>query len=242
MNARFVYQSHKWLAVAVVAVTLGWFISGVVMVLPGNWRTLSPNLTLTSDADPRLSGTPEFEDVRVTVPAAISAVRAQAGRPVRINSLKLRRLPGRLSYEVATSDRVYLVDAVNGDVFTLNESLAVQIAAATVGPRTPLGPATIQHERTSDYRGAVPAYRIPVEDGKGTILYIAGPPVDVRHSDRLSRTLTPIAGWHELLFLRPLLSGPAVRLTMLVSAILGTLMSLAGTVILFLQFQRWRRS
>ena len=137
---------------------------------------------------------------------------------------------------------MFLVDGVSGDVFTLNESLAGQIAAATVGPRLPLGPVTIQRERTSDYRGPVPAYRIPVEDGKGTILYIGGPPVDMRYSDRLSRRLTPIAGWHELLFLRPLLSGSAVRLTMLVSAILGTLMSLAGTVILFLQFQRWRRS
>jgi hypothetical protein len=242
MNVRLIYQSHKWLAVAVVAATLAWFISGVVMVLPGNWRTLSPNLTLTSDADPRLSGAPEFEDARVTVPSAIGAVRAQAGKPVRITSVKLRRLPGRLSYEVATSDRVYLVDGISGEVFTLNESIAGQIAAATVGPRTPLGPVTVQRERTSDYRGPVPAFRIPVEDGKGTVLYVGGPPVDVRYSDRLSRRLTPIAGWHELLFLRPLLSGSAVRLTMLVSAILGTLMSLAGTVILFLQFQRWRRS
>jgi hypothetical protein len=242
MNARFIYQSHKWLAVAVVAATLGWFISGVVMVLPGNWRTLSPGLALTSDADPRLSGAPAFEDARVSVPSAIDAVRLQAGAPIQITSVRIRRLPGRLSYEVATVDRVYLVDAVSGEVFTLNQSLAVQIAATTVGPRTPLGPATIQHERTSDYRGAVPAYRIPVEDGKDTILYIGGPPVEVRHSDRLSRRLTPIVGWHELLFLRPLLSGSAVRLTMLVSAILGTLMSLAGTVILFLQFQRWRRS
>ena len=45
MNARFIYQTHKWLAVAVVAATLCWFISGVIMVLPGSWRTLSPNLT-----------------------------------------------------------------------------------------------------------------------------------------------------------------------------------------------------
>ena len=242
MNARFIYQSHKWLAVVVVATTLCWFISGVVMVLPGSWRTLSQNLTLASDADPRLSGTPEFEDARVTVPSAIGAVRAQAGKPVRITSVKLRRLPGRLSYEVATFDRVYLVDAVSGEVFTLNESLAAQIAAATVGPRTSLGPVTIQRETTSDYRGPVPAYRIPVSDGKGTVLYVVGPPVDVRYSDRLSRRLNPIAGWHELQFLRPLLSGSAVRLTMLVSAVLGTLMSVAGTVILFLQFQRWRRS
>jgi hypothetical protein len=242
MNARFIYQTHKWLAVAVVAATLCWFISGVIMVLPGSWRTLSPNLTLMNDADPRLSGTPEFDDARVTVPSAIAAVREHTGKPLRITSVKLRRLPGRLAYEVATPERVYLVDGVNGELFALNETLAGQIAAATVGPRTPLGPVTVQRERTSDYRGTVPAYRIPVEDGKGTVLYIGGPPVDVRHSDRLTRTLTPIVGWHELMFLQPWLSGPAVRLTMLVSAIIGTLMSLAGTVILFLQFQRWRRS
>jgi len=240
VNARFIYQSHKWLAVAVVVATLGWFISGVVLVLPGHWRTLSPGLTLTSDADPRLSGTPAFEETRVSVPDAIAAVRGQTGTPVRITSVKLRRLPGRLAYEVATFDRVYLVDAVSGVVFTLNEALAAQIAGTTVGPQTPVGPVTIQRTASSAYRGPLPVYRVPVADGKDTVLFISGPPVVVNSSDRLSRPLNSIARWHDFSTLRSLLPESTVRLSLLVFGVGGTLMSVAGTLILILQFLRWR--
>jgi hypothetical protein len=241
MNARFIYQSHKWLAVTVAAATLAWFISGAVMVLPGGWRTLSPGLAITSDADPRLSGSPEFEDARIPVSSAIATVRARTSAENRITGVKLRRLPGRLAYELATGGTVYLVDAISGDVFGLDDRVAAQMASAAVGADVQLGPVTVLRTPTSDYFGKLPAYRVPVADGKGTVVFISGPPVEMRYSDRLSRTLTPIVGWHELSFLRPALSNAGVRLTMLVLAVTGTLMSIAGTCILFLQFQRWRR-
>jgi hypothetical protein len=169
-------------------------------------------------------------------------VRARTGAGRRITAVKLRRLPGRLAFEVAAGGTVYLVDAISGDPFDLDDRVAAQIAAAAVGTQAPLGPVTVQRTANSEYFGKLPAYRVPVADGKGTVLFISGPPIEMRSSDRLSRTLNAIVGWHELSFLRPVLSNAGVRLTMLALAITGTLMSIAGACILFLQFQRWRRS
>lgn len=240
MDIKLIYRIHKWLAAVVAIVTVGWFVSGALMVMPDRWFTLSPNIATGPDAEARLSGAPEFGAAGIAPSAAIAAVDAAVGRRVVVTSMKLRRLPGRLVYEVSTEQHgSRLVDAIDGTIVTVTEDLARQIVARTLGSEIGLGPITQQTDRTLAFGGPLPAYRIPALDGKGTVCYVDGTTAELHVTDRLSRAAGLVMGLHGLWFLRLLFPGNAVRALMLALAITGTAMSLAGTVILLAQVRRW---
>jgi hypothetical protein len=241
MRIRIIYQTHKWLAVAALVASLAWFVSGTLMAVPGRLRTSSPNMVVGAEAEATLTNAPGFADARVSVASAIAAVRARSDAPGRITSVRMRRFPGRLAYQIAGSDGTHLIDATTGVIFAVDAAMAEQIARQAVGPDTALGPVTVQRTPTSDYRGPFPVYRVPAADGKGTVFYVSGISGDARFSDRRSRMFTSIVNWHDFFFLTGLLSDSAVRAALFVFAVLGTAMTLAGVLILVMQFQTWQR-
>lgn len=241
MNMRLVYQIHKWLAALVLIVTLAWFVSGAVMVMPERWLTLSPGIR-AGEAESRVSDAPAFERATVTPSAAVAAVNGHLGRTVGVTGVRLRRLPGRLAYELTTErDGRYFVDALDSGVFTITPDMAVKIVEGVLGPSANLGTVAVQRESTIGYGGPLPAFRVPVNDGKGTVLFVDAGTGQVRLTDSLSRVAQFVMGLHVLSVLRWVMPESVVRALMIVLAISGIVMSVAGAVILVSQFRRWWR-
>jgi hypothetical protein len=240
MDMKLVYRIHKWLAVVVAAATLGWFVSGALMVVPERWLTLSPN-AVRPNAEAR-PGAPTFDQASVPPSDAIAKLSDHLGHPVRVTAINLRRLPDRVAYQVLTAGHGdYFVDARDGTIFSVTESLAKQIVARALGTTADLGPVTVQTEPTLTYAGPLPAYRIPVADGKSTVFFVELATAQAHLTDPLSRAAGLVMGLHGLWLLRRVFPGSAVRALMLALAIAGTAMSLAGVVILLAQLRRWWR-
>ena len=240
MSIRFVYQVHKWLAVIVVIATVGWFASGALMALPARWLTLSPRVATGPDAEASLPGAPEFESATISPSAAISGVNARVGASVHVVAMRLRRIPGRLVYEVNTGRHgVHLVDASDGTVVRVDQELAEHVVARILGGDVRLGPVTRQSTPERGYAGPLPAYRIPAADGHGTVFYVDIATAQARLTDPVMRLAGSVMGLHGLGFLRSIMPAPVVRAVMFVLAIAGTVMSLAGIVILIAQLRRW---
>ncbi len=235
MDIKFLYKVHKWLALFVGALTLSWFVSGAAMALPQSWSSFSAGLSTDMDAESRLPGAPGFDEASVAPSAAIAAVEARSSTPLRITAVTLRRLPGRLAYDIATADRGrHLVDAMDGTTITIDEDFAKQIVARFLGPAFSLGPVTMRSEWT--------AFRVPVLNGKGTVAYVDRATGETQLTDPLRRVTRAVTRFHELGFLYSVVPPTIMGLVFLVMTIAGTLMTLAGMLILLAQFQRWRRS
>jgi hypothetical protein len=237
---KWLYQVHKWLAVVATVATLAWFVSGVVMEVPAGYRTLTPGVPGDINAV-LLPETPPFEEAIVSVSSAIGAVRARLDKPVRVVSVRLRRLPGRIAYEVGTvAHGSHLVDAISGGVLVVDEALATRITATALGRSAGLGAATLQTAAPTDCPGRLlPGYRVELHDGKGTAFCVSAATGDYQHSDRLMRMTGAVMRWHEFGPMLRWLSSGSVRGLLLGFGVIGTLMSAFGVLILWVQLQRW---
>ena len=230
----FLYKWHKWFAVAAGLLTLIWFGSAVVMVLP------SP--LFGSKATPRDTAVaPDFREAKVTVPEAIAALEAATGQPARIAGVSLRRFRGRLLYSLSTpGGQSHFIDAISGEPFVITEPVAREIALSAVSGSPSLGAAERVERHSSDYEwGPLPAFRFKVNDAAGTTVYVGIQTGEVHSTDRLGRVRAFLVGTHTLQFLRPALPNWSVRLTMLVFSVIGVGMTLLGGAILWLQLRSW---
>jgi peptidase YpeB-like protein len=235
-TASSIYKVHKWLAVVAGLFTVCWFVSGVLMTLPGHWWTLSPGVVTDAAAEAVLPGAPRFEDARVAAADAIATVRAHVPAAGPVTAVRLRRLPGHVAYEVVTANRgAYLVDAVSGELFAVDETLAHLIVARFRG-RAPIA----LSPRGS--KGQLqPGYRIAIGDGKGTVFYVDGATGQTISTDHLHRLERIVRGLHFLSPLRAILPGALVTVIMFTAALAGVLMTFAGVLILVTQLRRWWR-
>lgn len=233
----FLYKWHKWFAVAAGLLTLLWFGSAVVMMLPDP-------LFGSKAARRETAESLDFRQVKVTVPEAIAALEAATGQPAQITGVGLRRFRGRLLYSLSTpGGKSYLIDAISGEPFIITEQVAREIAFSAVSRSASLGPARKIEKFDSDYNwGPLPAYRFQVEDSPGTAVYVGIQTGEVRSTDRLGRIRAFLTGTHTLQFLRPMLPNWSVKLTMLVFSVIGVGMTLLGGAILWLQLRSWWQS
>lgn len=231
---RFIFKTHKWLAVAVGLLTLAWFVSGIVMVTPPAWFGAPGPLSLDE------AGGPQFQEIVVTVPQAIAAVEA-AGNAVEVTGAGFRRIAGRLLYEIATKEHgSHLVDALSGEPFAMDPATARQLASRALPAATLPEPALVTTHDT-DYRyGPLPAYRFALGDSRATSVYVVAATGEVRATNRWGRLRGFIAGLHTFDFLHAVTSNRGVRGTLVLASLVGTLMSLFGLAILWIQFVNWR--
>jgi hypothetical protein len=232
MDTRLLYKVHKWLAVFVGLLTLSWFVSGAVMAFPPSWRSLTPGLRTDIGVESRLPGAPEFNDASITPSVAIATVQSKVSTPVRVTSVALRRLPGRLAYDIETDRHGrHLVDAITGAAFTIDEAYARQILRRFLGENVALGAATL--ERWS--------IRIPIENGTGATAEVSKATGETTVTDPLNRAIRLITRMHEMGFLLAVIPDYVLQTVFLVMGAAGTVMTLAGLLILWAQFQRWRQ-
>ncbi len=235
--SRFIYKTHKWLAVAAGVFTFLWFASGVVMVLPTNLFGRVP----AAASEPER---PAFRDVTVGVPQAIAKVEATTGRRVEVTDVGFRRLLGELFYQISTDAGTHLVNARTGERLEIGEEAAWQILSRAIGsPAERLaGRLTLLREYDEGYAyGPLPVYRYPAGDAAGTIFYVAVPTGEWRATNRAGRIRGFIAGLHTFEPLRALLPARGVRLAVIGMGAVGTLMTLFGLGILYVQFLQWKR-
>lgn len=233
--SRFIFKSHKWLAVAVGLLTVVWFVSGIVMVMPG--RFFSP----PAPPDPSGAPGPGYRDVAVTAPQAIAAAEAAAGGKVDVTGMSFLRVAGRLLYQVKTAAAgSHLVNAVTGERFVIDEQVATKMVLRSV-PGAKLAAVTLLHAYDLDYAiGPLPAYRVTLDDGRDTKYYVAIENGEMRATNRAMRWREMFIGLHTFRFLRHVMDGEGVRITLILTSIVGTAMSVFGMAILWVQFVNWR--
>jgi hypothetical protein len=231
---KFVFKTHKWLAVGVALATVVWFITGVALIVP-------PRLLRGAEARAVRADLPSFEDARVTIPQAIAAMQAAAGAPVKAAQIAFQRLPGKLLYEIsATNGKTYFVDALSGDPFVVNETTARQLAENFLAGRGQVVEVTLEKRYTVDHHGGpLPYYRVRADDPEQSTFFFANGAGGFRVTTRLDRILGMFHGAHTFAILRPWLPGAAVRALALLMTVAGTVMSFFGVWILWLQWQNW---
>lgn len=240
---RFVFKTHKWLAVGVGLFTFFWFLSGIVMVLPLQRETQPPGVAQQGQAPARDSH--PYRQVAVSVPQAIAAAEAAAGRPLSVTSVSFRALPGRLVYQIETNGAgVFLMDTAEVARIVITPELAAQIAAAALGHPAAWPAPVLLREHTSEYmHPSLPAYRLEADDAQHTVYYISAQTGEVlQGSTRLGRLRGILVGMHTFGFLRPEMDNRAISLTLIGFALTGLLLSVSGMWILGLQLLNWLRA
>jgi hypothetical protein len=234
------YRIHKWLAAVAAAAALTWFVSGALLIVPGRWLTLSPEIVAAPDAEAAPRGSPDFDGATISLSAAIESARRQLKMPIRITGVRLRQLPGQLVYELSTEHHgIHLVDVAQGMIVTVNEELAKQIVERVVGKEVSRASIAWQTDPAPAYAGPLPAYRIPLGDTKGTVFYVAVSTGQAHISDRLTRIVVPVLELHRLRFLYAMFPAAVARAVMLALALVGVGVSASGIVILFALSRRW---
>ncbi|MGH9815489.1 MAG: PepSY domain-containing protein [Candidatus Acidiferrales bacterium] len=233
--SRFIFKSHKWLAVAVGLLTLVWFVSGIVMVMPG--RFFSP----PAPPDPSGPAGPGYRDVAVTAPQAVAVAEAAVGGEVEVSGVSFLRVAGRLLYQVKTAAAgSHLVDAVTGERFVIDEQIAREMVRRSV-PGAKQGDVTVLQAYDLDYAiGPLPAFCVALDDGRDTKYYVAVENGEMRATNRAMRWRDRFVGLHTFRFLRHVMDGEGVRITLILTSIVGTAMSVFGMAILWVQFVNWR--
>lgn len=233
---RFIYKTHKWLAVGVGLFTLLWFASGIVMVLP-------KNLTGNAGAGPAGNfAAPDFKGMAISAPQAIAAAEAAAGGNMVTTNVDLRTIEGRLYYQISTAKSgTHLIDAVSGTRLEITEEYAKQMALRLIGERGPLEESGVVRNVGIEYSfGPVPVFRFAFADPAATIVYISPVTGEMLASNRKGRLRALIVGTHTFEFFRPVLGRRGIKALLVFFSFAGLVMSCLGSWILWIQLQNWR--
>ena len=233
---RFVFKTHKWLAVSVTLFALLWFASGIVMVLPRNL------LGKPSSSPQGNSGAPDFRGIVLSASQAIAAAEAAAGGSLPVSSVDMRAIEGRLYYQISTVRAGnHLIDAVSGARLKITEEYAKQMALRQFAGLGPLQESGVVRAHGIEYGfGPLPAYRFAFADPAATIVYVDPATGDIHASDRNGRLRAFIVGTHTFEFFKPMMGSRWAKITLIFFSFVGLVMSVFGTWILWIQFQNWR--
>lgn len=229
-TARIAGKVHKWLALLMVIQILFWFVSGLFFAIAPIEQVRSEHVTGKTPQAPISVGTAAVGLQRIAgaAPGERIEIRNMLARPVALVSAHEGR--PRL-YELATGAQISPVPA----------ALAVQVAEADYEGDQRAARVHLVTEESTEYRGALPAWRIDFDDEANRTLYVAQDTgaVTARRST-LWRTFDFLWSLHIMDFKNhedfntPLLIGAtALSLTMIVAG-----------VILFpsrLGYNAWRR-
>lgn len=215
--ARTLVYTHRWLGIALGALFLVWFASGVVMMY-----ARMPEL----DPAERLAG---------LTPINFAAVRIAPGdAAAEASRFLLTTFEGRPVYRVTAGGAQRTVFADTGDrLAPLTADDAVRVARAFTNRDTPVrhdGRLDDADQWTFSVRGQMPMHRVAVEDGQGTRLYVTENSGEVvmktTASGRRWGYLGAVFHW---IYFTPLRRQSALwNETIIWTSIAGTVMALAG--------------
>jgi len=220
---------HKWIGITIGVLIVMWLVTGVVMILPYP-QTLPP-------------ASIPYDSMTVSPAQAIRVAQAHAeGRQVR--NVLLRGLGTTLLYQVnLVGAPAVLVDGQTGTVVRITDSIAVAVARASLGPDVDIDKVEILERRRLDYLfGALPAYRVEIGDGRGTLLHLGVRDGRVRASTGRSRLVTGMGFVHTFEVLRLARANQRVERWLLIVTSTISLVSVVTGYLLFRLPRRWRRA
>ena len=232
---KFVFKTHKWLAVGTLLAVVFWFISGVVIVTPDRFfgsRRFSEKAQ---------TGEPELRDAKIGIAQAVAVVDEAAGSPQKIARIELRKLGGRLAYELETAKREpILVDAMDGSRIVIDEEFAKQLVRRFAGQDARILQVTMIREHGNRYNwGPLPVWHVSLDDSRNTSFFVDVQRGRVSSNDWYGRIRQWLVGFHTFAFMESWFPGKAAQVTMWVFSFAGTVMIFFGCWILWIQWKLW---
>lgn len=169
-TVRVLVYTHRWLGIALGALFIVWFVSGMVMIY-----ARMPAL----DPAERLARLPAINPGSIRVAPLDEPAWSGSSRrdSIDVSRVSITSLEGRPVYRIAAAGRTSYVFADTGDdVPPVDADQALRIARAFAG-----GHAGVRYDArlvdadqwTFDVRVRMPVHRIVVGDAAGTCLYVA---------------------------------------------------------------------
>jgi hypothetical protein len=231
---RSVIVLHRYLGIPLSFLFVLWFVTGIAMIYVGGMPTLSQQR--------RLAQLPELDLAAVRLRAADAAARAEWNGPA---STTLVSVLGRPAYRFAAGATAVTVFADTGELLEdIDVDTARGVAADFLG--APLE--RVRFDRTVDepdqwtlvMSRELPLYKLAVDDGAGTEVYVSPSTADVRLvTSTRTRTLAWLATIPHWFYITPLRTNqPLWYWTVVVSAGLGCVLALLGLVLGFTQFRK----
>ena len=182
---RWSRQFHRWLAYGLGVIVALWVVTGVVMLFPPAPSTLPA------------ANTPIDLSAAVRSPGE-AAQALPKDSPLRVRSLALRHLGGRLVYHfvLAQGEHVF-VDAATAQRVELSDSLALALARSVMVDASVTRSVTRITQHDSRYRfGILPVVRIELGDAQRTLVHVAADG-SVTSTSKRSRLRGTMAALHE---------------------------------------------
>ena len=162
--SRIAGKIHKWLALVLAVPFLFWFVSGLFFAIAPIEQVRSEHMVA------------EQPPVPISMAdAALGLQRIHAGGAQPGEKIEFRSLLGRpVALVSAAEARPRLYDLASGrQLSPIPQSLAVQIAERDhAGDQRAVSVSLVEEEST-EYRGALPAWRVAFDDGANRALYVA---------------------------------------------------------------------
>ena len=154
---------HKWLALIIGVQIFIWIATGLFFtVVPieqvrseHRVREIAP-LTLTAD----------------DIGAASPALASGATRPIRL-TLENRPEGARIVADYADGSAALFDGRTGAQLSPLSEETALSVARARINTTSPVRTATWVTEESTEYRGALPAWRIEFNEAQKLAVYVA---------------------------------------------------------------------
>ena len=154
---------HKWIGIVVGIQIVLWVAGGLVMSAFPIELVRGETASAPPDTTPIVAG-----DLNVSLPQVLAATGPA-------ESLRTTRVAGRVYLEVAHAGQApVLVDATDGRVLDgVPPEMARQVAAADFTGDGTIRTVTLQRERSTEYRGALPVWRVEFDDARDTRLFVS---------------------------------------------------------------------
>jgi uncharacterized iron-regulated membrane protein len=225
--------SHRYLGIALSLMFVMWFVTGIGMIYSRGMPRLTPQV--------RLSRLPALELANVKLGVSEAIEQSGLERPGRVT---LFTVSGRPAYRFGNSATLF---ADTGEAMTyIDSAAALRIAGAFMNvPENKLryaGELTEPDQWTITLTRQLPLYKITVEDGAGTHLYVSPELAEVvQVTTRGSRMLAWVSTIPHFLYFLPLrlTNNVWVRAVVWTSA-LACVLAVLGIALGFVQFRRSR--
>jgi hypothetical protein len=157
---------HKWTAIFIGVFILLWTISGLVMVLPGEWFNSKPLIS---------SQAATYEDAIISPEEASESLGQHLGQKIEVAGMTFRSILGELYYLISLEDAsTYLVNVVNGNILAITPQVAEEIGRSAIPTRAEL--TELERLDSHDFFypfGPLPTYRLKFADNSRDIYYVS---------------------------------------------------------------------
>lgn len=231
---KFVFKTHKWLAVSTAVLTFLWFFSAIFMTMPAFIeRAVAEPAVASENVD-------LYRDLQLSVPQAIAALEQNLGHAVRVNDVLFKKIQDKLYYRFGTNEGIHLVSGTDGSLLKITEDVARAIVVHRGARAEDLQPPQLLERYDGLYtHGEIPAWKFH-DTRTNTTYFVEVRNGDTRSMGRMSRIKAHLVGWHTLEFLNPYMSHNKIRFIMWVFTVAGNAMFVFGMWILWIQFKNWR--